>query len=414
MKRILLFFFFYVTIVMSISAQTWNCGYCGTTTSCEASDDVTATLSNDTLFITGKARMKSYDLMGNTAPWYGSRSNIHTIILDDGLESIGNYAFTECAEITTLAMPNSITTVGNYAFFSCGKLDSVIVGDGVETIGESAFMFCSGLTSIKFGNKVKTIEGNAFSMCGKLSSIEFPKSLETIGNSAFFNCGNLKKIVNLNPVPQALSFGGESVFLGTTDITTCELFVPHDAVETYKRSFGWSMFGAIRAIDYSVAFHSQGGSKVDSQRVKYGEKVEKPNVPTREKHLFAGWYREAKCILAWDFDKDTVTEDITLYAKWEEEKDTVTDTIEPPSRLYTVENSTPTFCAWISAETLHIHGLTPCEKWQIYTISGMLLQQGIAQSSEVEIPCSFYLQKNIGICVIRVGRKSLKIGVGKQ
>ena len=65
-----------------------------------------------------------------------------------------------------------------------------------------------------------------------------------------------------------------------------------------------------------VTFDSQGGSAVDAQTVDQGELVTKPTAPTKTGSTFAGWYKEPGCTNPWDFDSDTVTADVTLYAKW--------------------------------------------------------------------------------------------------
>ena len=65
-----------------------------------------------------------------------------------------------------------------------------------------------------------------------------------------------------------------------------------------------------------VTFNSQGGSAVDSQIVSDDEKVTKPTAPTKEGYTFGGWYKESGCTNVWDFDTDTVTSDVTLFAKW--------------------------------------------------------------------------------------------------
>jgi len=67
---------------------------------------------------------------------------------------------------------------------------------------------------------------------------------------------------------------------------------------------------------YTVTFNSQGGSAVSSQTVNHGGKVSKPTDPTKTGYAFAGWYKESGCTNAWDFATDTVTSNITLYAKW--------------------------------------------------------------------------------------------------
>jgi uncharacterized repeat protein (TIGR02543 family) len=67
---------------------------------------------------------------------------------------------------------------------------------------------------------------------------------------------------------------------------------------------------------YTVTFNSQGGSSVVSQTVDHGGKATEPTAPTKTGYLFDGWYEESECINLWDFDTDTVTSDVTLYAKW--------------------------------------------------------------------------------------------------
>ncbi|MDT3697824.1 MAG: InlB B-repeat-containing protein [Thermincola sp.] len=68
---------------------------------------------------------------------------------------------------------------------------------------------------------------------------------------------------------------------------------------------------------YSVTFDTQGGSVVaDINNVVLGTKISAPAVPTRSGHIFGGWYKEAAFTTAWDFGTDTVTGNVTLYAKW--------------------------------------------------------------------------------------------------
>ena len=67
---------------------------------------------------------------------------------------------------------------------------------------------------------------------------------------------------------------------------------------------------------FTVNFDSNGGNVVQQQSVKDGEKVPKPNDPTKEGHTFAGWFREANFTTEWKFDTDVVHSNITLFAKW--------------------------------------------------------------------------------------------------
>lgn len=72
---------------------------------------------------------------------------------------------------------------------------------------------------------------------------------------------------------------------------------------------------------YNVSFESNGGSHVDSQvGIKEGNLVIKPFDPKREGFQFDGWYRDEDLKKIWNFDTDTVEENMTLYAKWVEVK----------------------------------------------------------------------------------------------
>lgn len=63
---------------------------------------------------------------------------------------------------------------------------------------------------------------------------------------------------------------------------------------------------------YIVYFESNGGSYVESQRIKYGKTAMEPEPPTKENYSFLGWYYD---YTAFDFSKP-VTSDITLMAMW--------------------------------------------------------------------------------------------------
>ncbi len=70
---------------------------------------------------------------------------------------------------------------------------------------------------------------------------------------------------------------------------------------------------------FTVSFNSNGhGTAPSAQTVNRGEKATKPEDLTAEGYTFGGWYKEAECTTKWDFNNDTVTDSITLYAKWTE------------------------------------------------------------------------------------------------
>ncbi len=67
--------------------------------------------------------------------------------------------------------------------------------------------------------------------------------------------------------------------------------------------------------NYTVSFDSQGGSSIESKIVKYNKTINEPKAPKRMGYTFAGWYKES-WIVPWDFATDTVTSNVTLYARW--------------------------------------------------------------------------------------------------
>lgn len=68
--------------------------------------------------------------------------------------------------------------------------------------------------------------------------------------------------------------------------------------------------------DCTVKFESNGGSFVPEQVVKRGQYVTRPEDPTREGFVLEGWYTDFDMTRPWDFDRDTVTASMTLYARW--------------------------------------------------------------------------------------------------
>ncbi|WP_141505113.1 InlB B-repeat-containing protein [Paenibacillus luteus] len=79
----------------------------------------------------------------------------------------------------------------------------------------------------------------------------------------------------------------------------------------------YAKWTAIPAATYTVTYDTQGGSAVAAATgVSAGAKIAKPTDPTRVGHTFEGWYGEASYTTLWSFGTDTVSGNMTLYAKW--------------------------------------------------------------------------------------------------
>ena len=69
---------------------------------------------------------------------------------------------------------------------------------------------------------------------------------------------------------------------------------------------------------YTVHFYTGTNESynISNQVINHGGLVRKPQQPTRTGHVFVGWYKDRDFKFLWNFELDTVTENMTLYAKW--------------------------------------------------------------------------------------------------
>ena len=173
----------------------------GTTGEC------TWTLNGTELTISGNGKMKDY--RGDDASPWGT--SITKVVIENGVTSIGVFAFKYCTSLTSITIPDSVTSIGDWAFDGCTSLTSVTIGKGVTTIGDYNFSGCTSLTSITIPDNVTKIGYEAFSGCTSLTSITIPDSVTRIGEYAFQNCSSLASIT----IPDSVSEIGWVAFDGT-------------------------------------------------------------------------------------------------------------------------------------------------------------------------------------------------------
>ncbi len=104
---------------------------------------------------------------------------------------INQYAFYERSDLTSIIISDGVMSIGNYAFSGCTGLTSVTIPSSVTNIGYEAFSGCTGLTSVSIGNSVMSIGNYAFKNCTKLTSVTIPNSVTIIGSAAFSGCSSL-------------------------------------------------------------------------------------------------------------------------------------------------------------------------------------------------------------------------------
>ena len=190
-------------------------------------ENVRWSLSSGILTISGSGEMTNYSWSSN-APWYSSRTLITEVLIENGVQTIGTYAFEDCSSLTSITIPSSVTTIGSYAFRECSFISSITIPDSVTTIGNYAFSNCSSLTSITIPDSVLSIGNSTFSSCSSLTSIAIPDSISSIGDSAFYHCSSLKSIEVSN---QSTSFASEDGVLFAADRKTL-VYYPAGKTET--------------------------------------------------------------------------------------------------------------------------------------------------------------------------------------
>ena len=104
----------------------------------------------------------------------------------------------------------------------------------------------------------------------------------------------------------------EAAVFTPADENYAPVTVPGISVTVYMPSSGGTP-----AARYTVTFNTQGGSRIAAKTVAKNTVVSQPADPTKEGYTFEGWYTDADCTKAFDFDTK-ITENVTLYAKWKE------------------------------------------------------------------------------------------------
>ncbi len=172
----------------------------------------------------------------------------------DGIERIGDSAFSGCTGLTSIAIPDSVLYIDRYAFYGCTGLTSIDIPDGVTQISYFSFAFCKGLTSFDIPNSVTRIEASAFNGCTGLTSIILPDSVITLDNGAFANCTGLtsitlsKKLTSINYevfqncsslisviIPDAVTLIEREAFSGCTSLA--EITIPDNVTEIGMGAF---------------------------------------------------------------------------------------------------------------------------------------------------------------------------------
>ena len=210
-------------------------------------DNVTWKLTSEgTLTISGTGDMADFEWDGT--PWYSVSSQVKSVVIKDGVTSIGDCAFGGCISLTSVSIPDGVISIGFAAFESCSLLTGVTIPNSVTGIGDYAFGYCSSLISVTIPGSVTSIGEAAFAggstsvnvsrenqnYCsvdgglydkqkttifhpGKIQNGAFrvPDGVNRIGDSAFFDCTSLTSVI----IPKSVTSIGSLAFLGCIRLT---------------------------------------------------------------------------------------------------------------------------------------------------------------------------------------------------
>lgn len=119
----------------------------------------------------------------------------------------------------------------------------------------------------------------------------------------------------------------------------------------YYTNDSGTLFALKAAPGYTVTFDTRGGSTVPSAMTAQNKTMTAPADPERSGYTFAGWYKDADCTQAWDFSKDVVTADMTLYAKWTKNESPVPSPV-PSSRPVSTKGNASSASLTLSSRSI--------------------------------------------------------------
>ena len=138
---------------------------------------------NGVLWLSGEGKMDDYE-SADVSPWAKKRGRIVEVNFENGITTVGGYAFRNCSRLQKVTLPSSLQSIKQSAFNHCAELTSIEIPEGTETIDEFAFASCEALADVTIPESMKTIKRYAFRGCNKLRKVKTNRDC-ILGTQAF-------------------------------------------------------------------------------------------------------------------------------------------------------------------------------------------------------------------------------------
>ncbi|MCI7422628.1 MAG: leucine-rich repeat domain-containing protein [Ruminococcus sp.] len=147
--------------------------------------------------------------------------------LNEGLTSIGDYAFSNIGYLREMELPDSLLTLGKAAFSST-SLESITIPSKITAIPDLLFKDCIRLNAVTLPEGITEIGEWAFYRLYEMTNIQLPSNLKTIGAHAFQAFGG----TTIN-IPDSVEYIGEYAFYGNKSLASVKLSKNITKIEPY-------------------------------------------------------------------------------------------------------------------------------------------------------------------------------------
>ncbi len=155
-----------ITIVVILSI-IMSIGLFGVTASAEeitasgtCGDNLTWVLDSEgVLTISGSGEMQSFS--STNSPWKKYASSIKSVVIKEGVTSIGAFAFYGHSSLASVTLPNGITSIAELSFAFCKSLRRITIPATVTEIKANAFSSCNNLVEVYNLSNISISKGTA-------------------------------------------------------------------------------------------------------------------------------------------------------------------------------------------------------------------------------------------------------------